>query len=346
MNDVAAMRLALAQATAAATAGEVPVGAVVLRHGQVIAVGRNASIGQHDPSAHAEVVALRAAALALGNYRLDECELFVTLEPCPMCAGAMLHARLKRVVFGAFDPKTGAAGSVLDLFSNAQINHHTQVSGGVLADECATQLKGFFRQQRQEKSSMTERLREVALRTPANCFDALPPLPGEVRFFSDLPALDGLRIHVTDTGPSDSKQATLCLHGASSWSLVWRRTMCERAVRGERVLAVDLIGFGKSDKLKKLAGYAPEWHIQVLQELLDQLDIQSLLVLEAAGDCLPGKLAGQTLGQALMLSLPGRVVGRESVEVEALNDDASNAPYPDQGHRAALRTLATRVNKS
>jgi tRNA(adenine34) deaminase len=249
------------------------------------------------------------------------------------------------VVFGAFDPKIGAAGSVLDLFSNAQINHQTQVSGGVLADECATQLKEFFRHQRQEKSLMAERLRDDALRTPASCFDALPPVPGEVRFFSDLPALDGLRLHVADTGPPDSKQATLCLHGARSWSLVWRHAMCKRAASGERVLAVDLIGFGKSDKLKKLAGYTPEWHLQVLLELLDQLGIQSLLVLEAAGDCLPGKLAGQTLGQALTLRLPGRVVGRESVEVEALEDAATNVPYPDQGHRAALRTLATRAIK-
>ena len=124
------MRLALAEARAAADAGEVPVGAVVVKDGRVIATGRNAPIAAHDPTAHAEIVALRAAAEALSNYRLDGCQLFVTLEPCAMCAGAMLHARLARVVYGAAEPKTGAAGSVLDLFALAPLNHQTQVQGG------------------------------------------------------------------------------------------------------------------------------------------------------------------------------------------------------------------------
>ena len=116
------MRLALAEARAAADAGEVPVGAVVVKDGRVIATGRNAPIAAHDPTAHAEIVALRAAAEALSNYRLDGCQLFVTLEPCAMCAGAMLHARLDRVVYGAADPKTGAAGSVVNLFADARLN--------------------------------------------------------------------------------------------------------------------------------------------------------------------------------------------------------------------------------
>jgi tRNA(adenine34) deaminase len=341
MTDNDAMRLALAQANAAAAAAEVPVGAVVVRKGQVIAAGCNASIGQHDPTAHAEIVALRAAALTRGNYRLDDCELFVTLEPCAMCAGAILHARLKRVVFGAFDPKTGAAGSVIDLFANTQLNHHTEVLGGVLADECAVQLKDFFWRQRRDRLSNPEPLREDALRTPNKCFDALPKLPGNLRYFKDLPTLEGLRLHVADTGPLDSKRATLCLHGASSWSLVWSAVMAERAGSGERVLAVDLIGFGKSDKLKKLSGYAPEWHLQVLLELLDQLGIQSVRVMELAGDSLAGTIFGQTLGQALMLKLNGRVIERESVEIDPLDALAANAPYPDQGHRAALNLLAS-----
>jgi len=148
MEDAAFMRLALAQARAAMAAGEVPVGAVVVRNGQVIASGSNAPITRHDPSAHAEIVALRAAALAMANYRLVDCELFVTLEPCAMCVGAMLHARLKRVVFGAPDPKTGAAGSLLDLFSNPRLNHQTQVQGGLMAVECGGLLQDFFQQRR------------------------------------------------------------------------------------------------------------------------------------------------------------------------------------------------------
>ena len=121
MNDADYMGLALTEARAAHAAGEVPVGAVVVHEGRVVGVGRNAPIGSHDPTAHAEIVALRAAAQALGNYRLDDCELYVTLEPCAMCSGAMLHARVRRVVFGANDPKTGAGGSVVDLFGQAQL---------------------------------------------------------------------------------------------------------------------------------------------------------------------------------------------------------------------------------
>jgi tRNA(adenine34) deaminase len=153
MTDDFFMQIALEQAQTAAAVGEVPVGAVVVHKGQVIAAGRNAPIEGHDPTAHAEIIALRAAAKALGNYRLPDCELFVTLEPCAMCSGAMLYARLKRVVFGASDPKTGAAGSVVNLFSQPQLNHQTALQGGVLADEAASLLKDFFNQRRLEKRS-------------------------------------------------------------------------------------------------------------------------------------------------------------------------------------------------
>ena len=153
LTDIDFMQLALAQATAAAQSGEVPVGAVIVQGGQVIATGRNAPIEGHDPTAHAEITALRAAAKALGNYRLPDCELYVTLEPCAMCSGAMLHARLKRVVFGASDAKTGAAGSVINLFEQPQLNHQTVLQGGVLADECAALLKTFFSQRREAKKA-------------------------------------------------------------------------------------------------------------------------------------------------------------------------------------------------
>ena len=164
--DIAFMQLALVQAREAAGSGEVPVGAVVVRDGQVIATGRNAPVDDHDPTAHAEVVALRAAARALGNYRLDGCTLYVTLEPCAMCSGAMLHARLARVVFGAPEPKTGAAGSVLNLFAQPRLNHQTQWQGGVLAAECAALLTDFFRTRRQEARMTATPLRDDALRTP------------------------------------------------------------------------------------------------------------------------------------------------------------------------------------
>lgn len=153
------MRIALDQAQNAWLAGEVPVGAVIMREGQVIATGYNRPITTHDPTAHAEVVALRHAAQLLSNYRLPECELFVTLEPCAMCAMALMHARFKRVVFGAHDPKTGAAGSVIDLFGQTQLNHHTAVSAGVLSADCKQVLQDFFRERRAQhkarKNSMS-----------------------------------------------------------------------------------------------------------------------------------------------------------------------------------------------
>jgi tRNA(adenine34) deaminase len=146
--DLQFMALAIEQANCAALAGEVPVGAVIVRNGQVLAKAFNQPIGLHDPSAHAEMLALRAAGQAEGNYRLPGTTLYVTLEPCAMCAGAMLHARVERVVYGAPDPKTGAAGSALNLFANQQINHQTQAEGGVLAEECGHVLKRFFKERR------------------------------------------------------------------------------------------------------------------------------------------------------------------------------------------------------
>jgi tRNA(adenine34) deaminase len=144
MNDVGFMRLAIAQAQAAAARGEVPVGAVLVRDGEVIASGGNAPIGDHDPTAHAEIVTLRAAGAALGNYRLEGTELYVTLEPCLMCAAAMVHARVRRVVFGAFDPKAGAAGGLIDVFALKGLNHRVDVFGGVLEEECGQLLSEFF----------------------------------------------------------------------------------------------------------------------------------------------------------------------------------------------------------
>lgn len=148
MNDADFMREAQALAACAAAAGEVPVGAVVVKDGEIVGGGWNRPIGANDPTAHAEIVALREAAARLGNYRLPGCELYVTLEPCAMCVGAMLHARLARVVFGASDPKTGACGGAVALSGEARLNHHTAFEGGVLAEECGELLRRFFAERR------------------------------------------------------------------------------------------------------------------------------------------------------------------------------------------------------
>lgn len=143
-REIDFMQAALALAANAADNGEVPVGALVVRDGEIIGRGQNSMIARNDPTAHAEILALRDAARRIGNYRLVDCELYVTLEPCAMCAGAMMHARIARVIFGASDPKTGACGSVVDLFAEQRLNHHAEVTGGILADTCAQQLKDFF----------------------------------------------------------------------------------------------------------------------------------------------------------------------------------------------------------
>lgn len=148
MNDADFMREALALAQQAETLGEVPVGAVVVRDGTIIGRGYNQPVSTHDPTAHAEVVAMRNAAAMVGNYRLVGCELYVTLEPCVMCAGAVMHARLGRVVYGAADPKAGACGSVVDLFAETRLNHHATVVTGVLGVECGARLSDFFGQRR------------------------------------------------------------------------------------------------------------------------------------------------------------------------------------------------------
>ena len=147
--DHEAMQAALAEARLAADAGEVPIGAVVVREWVIVARGQNRVLRDQDPTAHAEIVALRAAATALENYRLNGCTLYVTLEPCAMCAGAMIHARLDRLVFAAADPKAGAAGSVLFVLNHPQLNHQMRVEQGVLADESAELLRSFFRERRQ-----------------------------------------------------------------------------------------------------------------------------------------------------------------------------------------------------
>jgi tRNA(adenine34) deaminase len=148
MDDRTAMQAALAEARLAGSAGEVPIGAVVVRNGEIVARGQNRVLRGVDPSAHAEIVALRAAARELANYRLVGCTLYVTLEPCAMCAGALTHARLDRLVFAAADPKAGACGSVLEVLNHPRLNHQMQVEQGMMAEEAAELLRGFFRERR------------------------------------------------------------------------------------------------------------------------------------------------------------------------------------------------------
>jgi len=374
VSDDRFMALALEQARLAADAGEVPVGAVVVREGQVIAVGRNAPVASSDPTAHAEIVALRAAAQALGNYRLDGCELYVTLEPCAMCSGAMLHARLARVVFGAADPKTGAAGSVTDLFAQRRLNHQTQLRAGVLAGECGALLSGFFAARRQEARAASHPLRDDALRTPDQNFAGLPDYPWEPHYVSDLPALAGLRLHYLDEGPQDAPLTWLCLHGNPAWSYLYRKMIPVFLAAGHRVVAPDMIGFGKSDKPKKETAHSFGWHRQVLLEFIERLDLRNvvlavqdwggllgltlpmdaperyrgLLVMNstlATGDAplSPGFLAWREMCAKNPDFDVARLFARGNPHLSAQECAAYNAPFPDRGHRAALRAFPPMV---
>ena len=368
------MGLALEQARLAAAAGEVPVGAIVVKDGRVIGAGRNAPIFSRDPTAHAEINALRAAAAAAGNYRLDGCELYVTLEPCAMCGGAMLHARLKRVVFGAADPKTGAAGSVVDLFAQARLNHQTEVRGGVLAEECGALLAEFFKSRRQEVRGAVTPLREDALRPADAQFADLPGYPWPPRYVSDLSSLGGLRMHYLDEGPTDAPLTWLCLHGNPSWSYLYRKMIPVFLAAGHRVVAPDLIGFGKSDKPKKESAHSFHWHRQVLLEFVEGLDLSDVvLAVQDWGGLLgltlpmaaPARYRGllvmnTTLGTGDTPLSPGFIAWRDmctknpefdvaglfrrgNPHMNAAECAAYSAPFPDRGHRAALRAFPAMV---
>ena len=338
-DDAHGMRLALEQARAAAAAGEVPVGAVLAdAQGRLLAAGRNASVAAHDPTAHAEIQALRAAAWRTGNYRLDGCTLYVTLEPCAMCAGAILHARLRRVVYGAPDPKAGAAGSVLNVLGDTRLNHQTTVTSGVLADECGALLREFFSPRRVNVCP----LREDALRTPDAAYTDLPDWPWLPCYVTDLPALAGLRMHLIDTGPGDAPVTWLLLHDGAAWSYQFRHLLTALAAAGQRVVAPDLIGFGRSDKPKRDAAHRFVWHVQILRELITRLDMRCVVLV---GCGLGGRLA-----QALPVAgLPESERYRGLLLIDAGNDGAScsalradpayAAPFPDAGHRAALRAV-------
>jgi tRNA(adenine34) deaminase len=377
MSDEDFMALALAQARMAAISGEVPVGAVVVHQGRVIAVGRNSPVQDRDPTAHAEINALRAAALALGNYRLDECELFVTLEPCAMCSGAMLSARLKRVVFGASEPKTGAGGSVINLFAQTQLNHQTQWQGGVLAEAGRSLMQAFFRQRRadqRETARQQHPLRDDALRTPDAAFDGLAGYPWAPHYLADLPALGGLRMHYLDAQTlsvahgCEPHQTYLCLHDGTTWSYAFHKLIPSLLQAGHRVIAPDLIGFGKSDKPKKERFHTFNRHRQILLELVERLDLRHIVLVLPQ----PGALLGLTLPvaapqryQGLRTLNTATLVASDDMPLDAgflmwkkaasktLDEDFSGLPgcaalcaanqvaFPDKGYRAGVRGFHT-----
>jgi tRNA(adenine34) deaminase len=386
-QDAQFLEIALAQAREAAAAGEVPVGAVVVKDGQVIAVGRNSPIGAHDPTAHAEINALRAAAQKLGNYRLDGCDVYVTLEPCAMCAGAMLHSRIRRVVYAAPEPKTGAAGSVINVFETS-LNHQTEVLDATnLGAACADQirasgqiLQNFFAQKRAEKQithHASHPLRPDALRTPDSQFENLLGYDFEPNYLSDLPALNGLRMHYLDVGAKDAEVTYLCLHGNPAWSYLYRKMIpifAQSGARVSRVIAPDMIGFGKSDKPKKDSFHSFTWHRQCLLEFIERLDLQNvilvvqdwggilgltlpmhapqryqgLLVMNTTLACGDSPLTeGFKAWREMCAKKPdfdiAKLFSRGNPQISSEECVAYMAPFPDAGHRAATRAFPQMV---
>ncbi len=359
--DAHFMSVALAQAEEAAAAGEVPVGAVVVHHGEVIAVGRNRTLELNDPSAHAEVIALREAAQKLGSHRLPGLELFVTLEPCAMCSGTIFHSRLRRVVYGAADAKTGCAGSVTNLFALRALNHHTQVVGGVMEQACSVILQKFFESARHEKAKAAEPLREDALRTPESAFAALDgmALPGRYAHVAD-----GYRMHYLDLQPEDPVATMVCIHDLPMWSYQFTPWIATLLARGYRLVLPDLLGCGLSDKPKKSSWHCVSAHAAALRSLWESLRLQPThLVAVGKGRAIAQALVGSHPLPPLFsmgLELPRRSAtdqprpaararaksavwtGPHRPRLESLDPQDRfmlEAPFPDRGYAAVLDGL-------
>ena len=383
-GDAQFLQLALNEAELAANAGEVPVGAVLVKDGKVIATGRNSPIASHDPTAHAEINALRQAAQKLGNYRLDDCDLYVTLEPCAMCAGAIFSSRIRRVLYAAAEPKTGAAGSVVNLF-DTPLNHQTQLQNATeLGADCADSIRAsgqllqkFFSEKRTDQQrvhAMNHPLRPDALRTPDACFANLPGYDFAPHYLSDLPSLSGLRMHYLDVGPKDAALTYLCLHGNPAWSYLYRKMIPIFAASGARVIAPDMIGFGRSDKPKKDSFHSFTWHRQCLLEFVERFDLKNVVLVVQDW--------GGILGLTLPMAAPERYKGllvmnttlacgdapltdgfkawremcakkpefdiaklfsRGNPHMSEAECAAYMAPFPDSGHRAATRAFPPMV---
>jgi tRNA(adenine34) deaminase len=361
------MALAIAQAHIAQECGEVPVGAVVVKNGKVIGAGHNRTLVDCDPTAHAEIVAIRAASKSIGNHRLCDCSLYVTLEPCAMCMGCILHSRLEHVYFGAYDPKAGACGSVLNLPELRKINHHCQVHGGVSQDVCSHQLKSFFQRRRLEHRLDFQPLREDALRLPDVHLDKW--MTGcKPQYWTNLRSADGLRVRgwASPNVDSNARTLVLCLHGLSSWSYLYRDLLLANLPAALAVWAIDLPGHGGSDKTKQGQEFEASFQLAVLNEIVASCGFDSVYVLAHGTGCtLAVELARMNSGVVRSLILCNPVLSNAQVcdgagvvaklprslrQLNAWFDTVSGgrsefstamcAPYPNAGHlRGILQYL-------
>jgi|GEM_PF-59284 tRNA(adenine34) deaminase len=282
--DETHMRVALEQAQVASQRGEVPVGAALYQGETLIAQAHNSPISLCDPSAHAEILVLKEAAKVLGNYRLEDCTLYVTLEPCAMCAGAIFNARVREVVYAAPDAKSGAAGSVIDLFANAQLNHHARIRGGVLKQQSVSLLQDFFKEQRRLQRLGDEQLslflREDAIRKP---MQSMPGFHGPSCSSSHLVlrSTPGMRLHYLQAHAKSAValKTYVCLHGVNTCSSVFDPLLQNLCESGASVLAPDMMGYGGSDRFKKSQSYDFALAMRALLEWMDAKDLQELTLI-------------------------------------------------------------------
>lgn len=278
-----------------------------------------------------------------------------------MCGGAMLHARVDCVVYGAAEPRTGAAGSVLNVFGYPEINHQTQVIRGVLADECGALMADFFQQRRRDKKALQPHpLKDWALRNSDEEFAHLPGWPWQPRWRSDLPALQGLRMAAVDEGPESAPLTWLCVHDSPAWGYAFKEVLPQFLAAGHRVVVPDLPGLGRSDQPKKESKHSARWHAQVLRELVQALDLKNVIIcgqgdggrlaLAAAVD--EARFSGAWLMDVWPLAeqpaarrelfeqaarKPGWDVGRAISGAQVDEARVWNMPFAQSGHRAALK---------
>jgi tRNA(adenine34) deaminase len=359
------MALALQEARKAECAGEVPVGAIVVLDGQVIGSGHNQTIGLKDPCGHAEIYALQTAALTVGSHRLTGATLYVTLEPCAMCSGAIFQARLSRLVYGAHEPKTGTAGSVLDLFQVKELNHHTVVTSGVLSADCQDVLTQFFTRTRLTKRAEHTPLREDALRMDES---SLPQAASRLLVKKYLRSVTGLQLRYFDSGPVSARNIVLFLHEYGFWSYQLWEIGAAFSLRGCRSVIPDLAGSGGSDRPKRRNWHNLDAHVGLLLELIEFEDLQITAIVSV------GNVHSLAVRLKHELNLPEHRLIHFGLEAEVPSDSAAlqhkhrgNIPadawpqkakvgwnalpadarlaliahFPDRGHMAIFESLGT-----
>jgi tRNA(Arg) A34 adenosine deaminase TadA len=342
--DAAMMRLALDEAKQASVCGEVPVGAVILCNGIVVAKSSNSVIQNCDPTSHAELLAIRRACHSLQRSRLNDCTLYVTLEPCTMCSGAIFGAQMARVIYAAAEPKTGASGSVINVYSNRHVNHHTQIHGGLLQEESVELLQEFFvnirKKQQENRSTSQQKLRPDMIRSDSKNGMIFLPDGMQSHYKNDWPSAPGVRLHWLSGGFVGAViPPFLLLHPIPLWS-AWFTPYIESIFDQALIYALDRLGCGFSDKPKK---FSIEWvslEQQLLMDWIESLPISLFrLVASKKDQSTVTYVLEKYSHQCLEVLWLEDVISKKNTHYEWLQ-----APFPNEGHAAFALQLANKLN--